>query len=62
MGVRFSKPVQTGSEAHPASYTMGTGSFLGRGIDHPLPSSVEVKETVELYLYSPSGPSWPVLG
>jgi hypothetical protein len=25
-------------------------------------SSVEVKERVELYLYSPSGPSWPVLG
>jgi len=28
---------------------------------HP-PSSAEVKERVELYLYSPSGPSWPVLG
>ena len=26
------------------------------------PSSAEVKERVELYLYSPSGPSWPVLG
>jgi hypothetical protein len=34
----------------------------GRGVDHPPPSSAEVKETVELYLYSPSGPSWPVLG
>jgi len=64
VGVRFSAPVQTGSEAHPASYTMGTGSFPGVkwpgcGIDHPPPSSAEVKETVELY---PSGPSWPVLG
>ena len=28
---------------------------------HP-PSSAEVKERVELYLCSPSGPSWPVLG
>jgi hypothetical protein len=28
----------------------------------PTPSSTEVKERVELYLYSPSGPSWPVLG
>ena len=28
----------------------------------PTPSSAEVKEGVELYLYSPSGPSWPVLG
>ena len=28
----------------------------------PNPSSAEVKESVELYLYSPSGPSWSVLG
>jgi hypothetical protein len=34
----------------------------GRGVDHPPSSSAEVKERVELYLYSPSGPSWPVLG
>ena len=26
-GARFSTPVQTGLWAHPASYTMGTGSF-----------------------------------
>jgi len=63
---RFSAPVQTGSEAHPASYTAGNGSFLevkrpGRGVDHPSLSSAEVKERVELHLYSSSGPSWPVL-
>jgi hypothetical protein len=34
----------------------------GRGVDHPLPSIARVKERVELYLNSPSGPSWPVLG
>jgi hypothetical protein len=28
----------------------------------PTPSSAEVKERVELYLYSPSGSSWPVVG
>ena len=28
----------------------------------PTPCSTEVKERVELYPYSPSGPSWPVLG
>jgi hypothetical protein len=42
------------------------GYFLGikwpgRGIDHPLPSSAEVKERVYLYLYSPNGPLWSVL-
>jgi hypothetical protein len=34
----------------------------GRGVDHPPSSSARVKERVELYLYSPSGPSWPVIG
>jgi hypothetical protein len=29
VGARFSAPVHTGPEAHPASCTMGTGSFLG---------------------------------
>jgi hypothetical protein len=28
-GARLSTPVQTGAEAHPDSYTMGTGSFPG---------------------------------
>ena len=55
-GARFSAPIRTGPGAHPASYTMGTGSFPGvkqpgRGVDHPPPSSAEVKEKVELYLY-----------
>jgi hypothetical protein len=27
----------------------------------PTPSIAEVKERLELYLYSPSGPSWPVI-
>ena len=47
---------------------MGTG-FLspgvkrpGRGVNHPSPSSAEVKERVELYLYSPSGPLWSLVG
>jgi len=43
VGARFSAPVQTGPKAHPASCTMGTGSFSGvnsgRGMTltpHPL--------------------------
>jgi hypothetical protein len=67
VGARFSAPVKTGPEAHPASYTMGTGSFpgverSGRGVDHPPPSSTKVKERVELYLYFSSGTSWTVIG
>ena len=47
-GTRFSAPVQTGPGAHPASYTMGTGSFPGLkrpglGAYHPSPSSAEVE-------------------
>jgi hypothetical protein len=34
----------------------------GCGVKHPPPSSAEVKETVELYLYSLCGPSLHVLG
>ena len=34
----------------------------GRGVNHTIPSSAEVKERVKLYIYSTSGPSWPVLG
>jgi len=30
----------------------------GREADRSLPSSAEVKEWVELYLYSPNAPSW----
>ena len=53
----------------PRTYTMGTGSFPevkwpkeGVVFDHPRPSNAEVKERVELYLYSLSGFAWPVLG
>jgi hypothetical protein len=53
-GERFSALVQTGPGAHPASYTMGTGSLLGvkwpgRGTDHPSLYTAKVKERVELY-------------
>jgi hypothetical protein len=63
---RFSALVLTGPGNHSASYTMGTGSFPGlkrpgRGVDHLPTSTIEVKQRIELYLYSPSGSSWPVL-
>jgi hypothetical protein len=48
VGARFFAHIQTGPGAHPASCTMGTGSFLGvkrsgRGADHPPPPSAEVE-------------------
>jgi hypothetical protein len=55
----FPHLLKTGPEAHPASCTMGTGSFpgvrCGRGVTltPSPPSSAEVKNRVELYLYSP---------
>jgi hypothetical protein len=57
-GARFSTPVQITAGAHPASYTMGTRSFPGL----KFPSSTGVEGRVELHIWSPSGPLWPVLG
>ena len=68
MVARFSAPVQTGPATHSASYIMGTGTLSRgvkrpmRGVDHPPTCSAEVKERVEIYLYSHSGFSWAVLG
>jgi hypothetical protein len=52
--------VHTGSGAHPASYSMGTGGSLslglkrpGRESDHSPQSSAEVRGCVELYLTPP---------
>ena len=33
-----------------------------RGADHPPHLSAEVEGRVELYVYFPTGPSWPVMG
>jgi len=55
VGTRFPAHVQTDAGAHPASFRMGTGSFLGvklpgRGVDHPPPSSAEIEGSEELYI------------
>jgi len=59
---RFSAPVLTGSEAHPASYTMGNGSFPGVkrpvcGVDQPPPSSAEVRGSRAITLL----PLWAIV-
>ena len=47
--------------------TFGTGSLFPevkrprRGVNRPSTSSAQVKERVEIYLYSPSESSWPVV-
>jgi hypothetical protein len=42
--------------------TQYTVSYRGVVLTTHPPTSAEVKERVELYLYSPFGPSWPVIG
>jgi hypothetical protein len=61
--------VQTGSETHPASCTMGTGGPFpgakarpGRDADHSPPSNAEVENEYELYLLCPQAPPWRVEG
>ena len=51
---------------HSRLLCMGAGSSPGvkqpgRSINHSLPPTAKVKERVKFYVYSPSGPSWPVL-
>jgi hypothetical protein len=61
--------VQTGSGAHPASCTMGTGDPFprgkarsGRDADHSPSYSAEVVNKYELYFLCPQTPSWRVVG
>ena len=59
IGARFSIPVQTGPYGPPSLlYSEYRVSFPGM----KRPSSAEIKEKVELYLYAPSGSSWPLPG
>ena len=53
VGARFSAPVQTGPEAHPGSGSFPEGKVrTGCVADPSPPSSDEVKNRIELYLYS----------
>jgi len=49
----------------PIQWVLGLSQGVKRpgcGTDHTPPPSAEVKERVELYLYSHSGSLWPVIG
>ena len=68
-GERFSAPVQIRHAAPPSLRYVYNGYRVpfpgakrpGLCVDHPPPSSAKVKERVELYVYSPSEPSWSAL-
>jgi len=53
LGAKWNEP--------PIQWLLGfPGIMIGGYLATHPPSSVEVKERVELYFYSPSGPSWLV--
>jgi len=63
----FLPKYKAGPGALPASCKIGTRLFpvvklLGYGVKHPPTCRAEVKGRVEVYLYCPSGHSWPLLG
>jgi hypothetical protein len=65
--VTYCNEKQTVPGAYPAPYTVGTGSFSGvklpgRDVNLQPPCRTKVKERVDLYLYSPSLPSWRLMG
>ena len=65
MAGRFSELVENGPWAQPGPSTKGTESFPGvkrpgRGSNHPPPTYADVKERLELYLYSLSGTPWQI--
>jgi hypothetical protein len=67
VGVRFFAHVHAGPRAHPASCTMGTGSFPGvkqpgRCADHPPPSGAEVTKGYSYISIHPLGQFRPVTG
>jgi hypothetical protein len=63
----FSAHIVNGTWAHPAYKTMSIMSFLEVkrprcGLNHPPTAIAKVKVRVQLHLYSPSVPTWYVVG
>jgi len=67
LGRDFPHPFRLALGSTHSPIKWATGTFAGvkyprRGVNLPPPLSAKVEERVELYLYSPSGYPWPVLG
>jgi len=65
VGAIYSSLVFAGYEAQTASCTVSYFPEVKHpvlGSDHPPPPTSDVKERVELYLYSLSASSWPAIG
>jgi hypothetical protein len=54
------RPTQPSVKSVPRVFPRSKAAWAWRSA--PTTSSTEVKERILLYLYSPSGPSWPVIG
>ena len=61
-GAEIFRTCSDGPEDQPTSVTFLRVKRPGRGVGQPLLTSAEVKASVEQYIYSASGSSWPVLG
>jgi len=57
----LSRPAALGPTQRPVQWLLGLSRGKAALTSPPPPRSV-VKDRVEQYLYSPSGPSWPALG
>ena len=63
-GREFAHPSRPAPRSTYSGYQVSSAGIKrpGCGVEHPPSSSAEIKETVELYLYSPSAPLRPGIG
>jgi len=62
---KISASVQTSTGAHllhNGYWVISEGTVVRQGVNDPPPPTAKVKERVEVYLYSPSLPSYHVVG
>jgi len=60
--IQLDRPWGPSSALYNGYRIIAGGKAVGAWCNQPPLSSAEVKERVELYVYSPSVPSWPFIG